>query len=226
MSILSVPVPAAPVLAGPGRSARRVLMAMAALLTAAVPACSPPEPVRPPDIIVVVLDTARRDHFSLYGYDRPTTPAFDALAAECVRFDRAYSTSCWTVPSHASLFTGLYPVAHGANQRSQYLDGSAETLAERLAAAGYQTASFSSNPWISEKANLAQGFEHAEVVATGRTRPRGRGLPHALNDKALAWLDARDAARPGFLFLNYIEPHWKYQAPTEFQRKFLGDAAP
>ena len=68
-----------------------------------------------PNLIVIVLYSVRRDHLSCYGYARRTTPYLDRLAEESVLFLEAYSTSCWTIPSHASLFTGLYPSHHGVN---------------------------------------------------------------------------------------------------------------
>lgn len=199
----------------------RVVPAMLLSLVCAVPAVAVSDSGRPPDIIVIVIDTARRDFFSTYGYEKETTPAFTAFAERAVLFDRAYSTSCWTVPSHASLFTGEYPVAHGANQETRFLHDDARTLAEILAEHGYDTAAFSGNPWISAKANLAQGFAEAKVVFSGKGTVEGNGLPHRLNTKALEWLDARDETKPFLLFLNYIEPHWKYQAPVELQRKFV-----
>jgi arylsulfatase A-like enzyme len=175
----------------------------------------------PPNIVVVVIDTARRDHFSAYGHGRSTTPAFDAFAGEGVRFDRAYSTSCWTVPAHASLFTGLWPVVHRATQETEWLGEEAVTLAEILREHGFETVCLSGNPWISDKSNLAQGFETADVVWTGKTQLEGEGLPHKLNRRVFRWLDGRRDSRPFFLFVNYIEPHWKYQAPTAWQERFV-----
>lgn len=196
-----------------------------ALLLPGASACAeeapPPAPAPRPPIVVIVIDTARFDHFSGYGYDRPTTPVFESFARGSVLFANAWSTSCWTVPAHASLFTGQYAAAHGATQETQYLADEAVTLAEALAAEGYQTASFSGNPWISPKANLVQGFGTAKVIGGGKGAPRGTGLPHALNRAALEWLDARDPERPFLLFINYIEPHWKYQAPAVRQKRFV-----
>jgi arylsulfatase A-like enzyme len=111
------------------------------------------------NVVLIVLDTARFDHFSAYGYERSTTPHFDAFARDAILFKHAYATSSWTVPSHASLFTGLLPATHRADQRSQLLDERFETLAELLGAAWYEAACFSNNPWVSQRTGLVQGFQ-------------------------------------------------------------------
>jgi arylsulfatase A-like enzyme len=199
-------------------SAARAALALA-LVAPGVRAAVPAE--TPPNVIVVVFDTARRDFFSAYGCSTRTTPSFDAFAGEGIRFDRAYSTSCWTVPAHASLFTGLWPVVHGATQETQRLGEGAVTLAEILRDHGFETVCFSGNPWISPRANLTQGFEAAEVVSTGRAQLQGEGLPHRANRRVFRWLDDRTDDRPFFLFVNVIEPHWKYEAPTAWQKRFV-----
>ena len=86
----------------------------------------------PPNILLIVLDAARADHFSSYGYHRPTTPNMDRMAGEGVRFTRAVSTSSWTLPSHASLFTGLLPDEHGTRNQHAWLIDRFPTLAELL----------------------------------------------------------------------------------------------
>jgi arylsulfatase A-like enzyme len=67
-----------------------------------------------PDVVLITLDTTRADHMSAYGYPRETTPHLDPLAEDAVRFDAAYAVTSWTLPSHASIFTGKFPSAHGA----------------------------------------------------------------------------------------------------------------
>ncbi len=113
-----------------------------------------------PDIVLVVLDTVRAQSLSLYGHDRPTTPFLEQLAGSSVVYDRAYAPSCWTAPSHATLFTGLEPSAHRVGGEQASLDSVAEpTLAERLSDAGYRTAGVSSNPWIGPAFGFERGFE-------------------------------------------------------------------
>lgn len=192
---------------------RHLIWAMA--LMAALAACRA-DPVRP-NVVLVVMDTTRADHFSAYGYTRASTPHFDALATDGVLFENAYATSSWTVPSHASLFTGLYPMTHGATQESQRLSDEHETLAELLSGAGYQTIAFSNNAWVGERTNMTQGFER-NVEAW---RQRGVGQARRTNRAVDHWLDLRDEETPFFLFVNYIEPHWPYWAPRDAQERVI-----
>ena len=121
-------------------------------------ACDDPAPARP-NVLWVVWDTARADHMSLYGYPRPTTPFVDRWAKDARVFDDCMSASCWTVPSHASMFTGLLPAEHGAMHGNEYLDDGLETVAETLQRAGYQTFAWAANPHVSVEENFLQNFE-------------------------------------------------------------------
>ncbi len=185
-----------------------------------------PRPGQPPSLILIVLDTTRADHLSLYGYPRPTSPHLERFAAQAVRFEHAYSTGAWTVPAHASLFTGLLPMTHGATQETSYLADHFQTLAERLREVGYQTASFSDNPYVSTLTNLVQGFDTVrEMWREGRSY-EGDGLPHPTNRRVMEWFEQRDRDRPYFVFVNYMEPHWPYVAPRSYQDRFLDEALP
>ncbi|MEM7773550.1 MAG: sulfatase-like hydrolase/transferase, partial [Cyanobacteria bacterium P01_A01_bin.37] len=104
--------------------------------------------VRRPDIVFLVLDTQRSDRLSCYGYPLNTSPHLDALAADATLFRSAISAAQWTVPSHASMFTGLYPSAHQVLQSYSVLPDNLTTLAERLSAGGYFTAGFCNNPLV------------------------------------------------------------------------------
>ncbi|MFB6184857.1 MAG: sulfatase [Haloarculaceae archaeon] len=112
----------------------------------------------PANVLFVVMDTVRKSHLSVYGYDRPTTPNLEAFAEEAAVFEQAVAPAPWTLPVHASLFTGLYPSEHGATQENPYLEG-ATTLAASLSAAGYRTSCYSSNAWITPYTNLTDGFD-------------------------------------------------------------------
>lgn len=101
-----------------------------------------------PDIILLVLDTQRADRLSCYGYPAETSPNIDALAADATRFNYAMSAAQWTVPSHASMFTGLYPSAHNTLQADSRLPKAIPALAERLRDGGYFTAGFCNNPLV------------------------------------------------------------------------------
>ena len=112
-----------------------------------------------PNILFVVWDTVRRDRIGLYGAERDTTPFLDGHAKDGLVFDDCRSVAPSTVPSHGSMFTGLFPAEHGANHLNRWLPGGNETLAELLQRAGYGTFLFSSNPNISAMENFGQGFE-------------------------------------------------------------------
>jgi len=109
------------------------------------------------DVLFVVMDTVRKDHLSVYGYDRPTTPNLEAFAADATVFEQAVAPAPWTLPVHASLFTGLYPSQHGASQETPYLEG-ATTLAETLSDS-HATSCYSSNAWITPYTHLTDGFD-------------------------------------------------------------------
>lgn len=196
-----------------------------------------------PNIVLIVLDSVRQDHLSCYGYRRPTTPNIDRIAEDGVRFTRASATSCWTLPSHASLFTGLYPSQHRSDLDTQYLDSRHQTIASRLRNLGYRTGSISCNTFISERTNLATGFEvNIDVEALrGASRPFRRRLVQAVHRR---WrrLTRRDrgarqatklalrlmsewANEPFFLFLNYMDCHlpYKLRSPERYQFVALGD---
>ncbi|MFB6159813.1 MAG: sulfatase [Haloferacaceae archaeon] len=115
-----------------------------------------------PDVLFLVLDSVRKDRVSWYGHDRETTPTLDAFAERATAFDNAYAPAPWTLPSHCSMFTGLYPSEHGVTNGfadgTPRLPGGTRTLAERLADRGYRTAGFSNNPWVGQLSGLDRGF--------------------------------------------------------------------
>ncbi len=187
-----------------------------------------------PDIVVVVLDTVRRDHVSAYGYALPTTPAFDAVAGHGALLDQAWSASPWSLPSHVTLFTGLSPTVHGAHYEHPVYEEEAPTLAELLADHGYLTVGASGNPWLSRDNGSARGFVHWHdnepvrdlarcfvyrwIRADNLTRTKG-GEQSVLQARE-ALLAERD--RPLLLFVNLFEAHSPYDAvPATCGRAFL-----
>ena len=98
------------------RDAFRTLLAAALSALFALSGCDSREPPEPPNVVLITLDTTRPDHLGLYGYEGATSPHLDALAEASHVFERAYSTSSWTLPAHASLFTGKLPTHHGARK--------------------------------------------------------------------------------------------------------------
>ena len=182
------------------------------LLVAGVPACGS-GPSRPPNVLLIVLDTARADGFSHFGRPGTGTPVFDEIAADGVVFSNARSTSAWTLPSHASLFTGLYPSRHGATHESHMLTSDRVTIAEVLAPT-HETAGFSENPHIGKAKGFARGFDLFDE--TWRLRGQ-RGESPPTIERVLAWLQSRrPESDPFFLFINLMDPHLPYVPPEPF----------
>jgi arylsulfatase A-like enzyme len=128
----------------------------------AAPAAQPLDPIpEGPNVLIVLWDTARADRMSVYGHDRPTTPKLAEFAAEAAVFEHAISPGMWTLPTHASFFTGLPPQTHGASATHRWLDDHHETLAERFDEAGWDTFAFSSNLVAGQLMNVTQGFDKA-----------------------------------------------------------------
>lgn len=138
-----------------------------------------------PHIILIVLDTHRRDRISSYGYHRNTTPNIDAFAREATIFNRAISPAQWTIPAHASIFTGEYPTTHQTLQPHSFLDTRFDSLAKLLALNGYQTTGFCNNPLLGILNNgLKQGFKkfYNYCGAVPSVPKRANHLPTPLNN--------------------------------------------
>ena len=138
-----------------------------------------------PDIVLLVLDTQRVDRLSCYGYPLETTPHLDALASDATLFRHAFSTAQWTVPSHTSMFTGLYPGRHNMLHASSILPDSFTTLAERLRDAGYFTGAFCNNPLLGVvNTGLQRGFQSFLNYAGWMTsRPNQAGMDQSFFDR-------------------------------------------
>jgi arylsulfatase A-like enzyme len=174
--------------------------------------------------VLVTLDTTRVDALSCYGNREGTTPALDALAAEGVAFEAAHTVMALTLPAHASMLTGLAPLRHGLRDNGvAALPADAVTVATRARAAGIDTAAFVSSVVLDDDFGLAHGFTTYSVPerrgATERAHGAERG-GRATIDLALAWLAARDATRPFFLWVHLYDPHHPYDPPPEFAGRF------
>ncbi len=136
---------------------------------------------RLPDILFIVLDTQRADRLGCYGYDKPLSPNLDRFAAQGVVFEQAIAPAQWTVPSHASMFTGLYPTAHQLTQSAQRLSPALPHLPQILSTSGYETVGFCNNPLVGILNNgFKRGFQH--FFNYGGAIP---SLPHA--SSGLPW---------------------------------------
>jgi len=113
-----------------------------------------------PNIVIIVLDTARQDRFSCYDYFRETTPNLNELITTARMYEKAYSVSSWTAPAHASMFTGYYPMFHGCTQEHWKLNEGLTTLAEVLSNNGYSTVAIIENPIVSRTNRFDQGFSN------------------------------------------------------------------
>ncbi len=167
---------------------------------------------RPNRIVLVTLDTLRVDHLGTFGYWRTTSPFIDWLATEGVLFENAYSPMATTVPAHASMFTGLYPLQHGVLKNGQVLGTSVLTLGEVLSEAGYQTAGFVSTNRHFKAANLHQGFSRFEEPSEASEAYQSAEVTV---EKAIQWLPEVDG-KDFFLWVHLFDPHSPYRSPNSF----------
>ncbi len=189
------------------RRDRRVLWAAALALPWLVQGCSQ---AGWPNVLLITLDTVRADHLSSYGYPKLTTPHLDVFASRATRYRTCFATSPWTVPSHASLFTGRHPFEHGAHSFEPSsarrinvfpLDDGHETLAEVLRQEGYVTGGIVANRvYLDPVLNLDQGFETWQVKYV---------VSPKINRRVFRWLEQNRDQR-FFLFVNYMDAHRPY----------------
>jgi arylsulfatase A-like enzyme len=192
-----------------------------------------------PNVLFIVLDTIRSWNLSVYGYQRSTTPELERWMADGVRFDHALSTTSWTLPSHATMFTGRWPHELSADWLTP-LDRAHPTLAELFSREGYASAGFVANTtYTSYESGLGRGFGHyrdypvttAQVMLSsglGRYLAGSRFMRRKLlrvsaediNRNFLGWLDGREQDRPFFVFLNYLDGHGPYQPPAPYDTLF------
>lgn len=190
-----------------------------------------------PHVVVVVLDTMRRDVAGLHNGATPEalkadglTPNLDALGERGVTFTKAFSAAPWTVPSHASMMTGELPSGHFCISKRPRLAADVPTFAEKLRDAGYATGAFFSNPWLTSKAtDVLRGFEvqdKADITGLFSLESRvgdqgGRETVGAVTN----WLRERAESpdEPFLLFVNLLEAHLSYDPPDAYRRQRLSD---
>jgi len=185
--------------------------------TAAAPAPAPaPSPRR--NLVLITLDTTRADHLGAWGWKNARTPVLDALAARGTRFVRCDTAAPVTLPSHSTILTGLFPPRTGVRDNGTFvLPERVETLAERLAAHGYDTAAVVSAIVLARRHGLNQGFRiYDDDLGTGYAA----GTEVAERQAELTTAAAVDAAAklkpPFFLWVHYYDPHEEYRPPTRF----------
>lgn len=194
-----------------------------------------------PSVLLISIDMLRPDHLGCYGYGPATSPRIDQLAAEGVLFENAISSTCWTLPAHAALFTGLADSVHGCVDTDRRLAESRRTLAERLGDAGYATVGFFSGPYLHPVFGLGQGFEqYVDCTSyaglnTRTAEETGRVDGLAVSDASHAdvtsprvyeevsdWLKA-SRRRPFFMFVHMWDVHFDFIPPPPYDRKFDPD---
>jgi arylsulfatase A-like enzyme len=204
------------------------------------------ESVKRPNIVLLLLDTLRADHLGAYGYQRETAPRIKELANSGILFERAYSSTNWTRPAVASLFTSTMPSRHRLNAVDRALSPSLPLLAETLSAVGYRTVFVSAGPNIEPEDGYGRGVDHFDYSRARppllRTpliaefalryfpsvefwfRPRGSATnaadPAEFTDRALRWAAEIEKERPLFLYVHYLGPHSPYDPPFPYYEPF------
>ncbi len=212
------------------------------LLLGILTACSPKietgtaERVEPRDlnVLLITLDTTRADHLSCYAGDAASvskrharTPRLDALARQGARFVHATAQVPLTLPSHACIFTGVYPPVHGLRDMGGFVLGPRPTLAEVARQTGFRTAAFVSSKAVARYFGLARGFDLYDDRISTRG---GKDLPgryprrpaSATTDLALDWLREHSSQR-FFLWVHYYDPHEPYEPPEAYKSQYPGD---
>jgi arylsulfatase A-like enzyme len=170
-------------------------------------------PERPKSVIVIAVDSLRRDRLGVYGHGRDTAPWIKRIADEGMFFRDAIASSSWGVESLPSILTGLFPGTHGVRGLADRLPASAVTLAERFREAGYTTVGYSSDPLLGRFSNLQQGFDsfHEASSLSSDSTETATKTAREIVDRLIDWLrQHRD--EPTFAFLHVRDPHDPYQA--------------
>lgn len=166
----------------------------------------------PPNLILITLDTTRADHLGCYGHSKALTPVLDSLAAAGTLFEHAMTCVPLTLPSHATILTGLSPLKHGIQDNGTFvLAEEFTTVAEHLRAANYQTGAFVSAFVLSDAYGTQQGFTTYDDRFYNERSAQQTSL------RAARWLDRIDPARPFFLWLHYYDPHLPFRPPEPYR---------
>lgn len=197
-----------------------VILALAGCLAATTPEAAP---VR--RVILISIDTLRADRLGAYGYPRPTSPVLDRFASDGTRFATCIAASPWTLPSHISMLTGLYPARHGAIHVRRPLRTGVPMLSDVLRDQGFRTAAIVASDLVLPDDRCRRSFEHYHEIDWRGSAPG----PWILNTgaeittEATTWLETLESEDPFFLFLHYYDVHSDYLAEPRF-RTLLGAA--
>jgi arylsulfatase A-like enzyme/tetratricopeptide (TPR) repeat protein len=176
------------------------------------------------NILLITLDTTRADHLGCYGYPQAKTPYLDGLAREGVLFSRAYCPAPLTLPSHCSIMSGLYPVAHGVRNNGHDLPQGIRTLAEIMKGQGYSTSAFVSSFSVDSRFGIGRGFDvyddtfQSQLPLKSQNAERRAGETFARFSR---WLDSNGQNR-FFTWVHYFDPHLPYDPPPPYSEEFSG----
>ena len=175
-------------------------------------------PIRPRLIILISIDTLRADHLSLYGYPRMTSPNLDLFALEGASFEDASSVAPWTLPAHASMLTGLYPMTHGVIEPGRKLPKDIPTLAKLLGDHGWRTAAAVNSAWLLRKTHeLSREFDDFLFVQEVLVQ---RFPTRKVTDRAMRWIEEAKTSNL-FLFMHYYDVHSDYKSLPRFEKLFV-----
>lgn len=175
----------------------------------------------PRNLLLVTFDTTRADHLGCYGFEQARTPNVDALAAAGVRFEQCITPAPITLPSHASLLTGMRPIRHGArNNATHPLPPDIPTLAERLQDSGFDTGAVVSAFVLDSRYGLARGFEQYDDNLSSAAQSayfmiRETTAENTAN-RAIEWLTRYGHGERWFLWVHFFDPHAEYDPPKEY----------
>jgi arylsulfatase A-like enzyme len=210
-----------------------------------------PEPPNSPNVLIIIVDTLRADHLPTYGYQRDTSPYLTQLAQQGVVFDNATSTASWTLPSHASMLTGLYPHEHRVERMIDILSGSWPNVGDVMRKRGYRTGAFSANyVFFTRGHGFGRGFSHFEgyeqnlggILETihlsrfilEKLTEYTIGVKYAffgvkdwataetIDKHAIDWIDK--GRRPFFVVLNYTDVHEPVLPPEPYRNMYAANA--
>ena len=177
----------------------------------------------PRHVLLIALDTTRADHLGCYGHPTVQTPVLDRLAAEGLRFENAVAAAPTTLAAHASILTGLYPHRHGVPRNGYRMDAANVLLAERLKAAGFDTAAFIGSFALHSQFGLNQGFDVYDEQFDVLTATMGDGQDQRRADRVSAAASAYINAFVGkrlFMFVHYFDPHAPHDPPIPYDTMY------
>ncbi len=182
---------------------------------------------RPPNVLLIVLDALHATHMSLYGNPQPTTPFMDGLAKKGVYFENAQAQETSTPPSVVSFLTGVYPSQFLGIKGFPTLSAETPTLATEFQKAGFETALFTDNPFISEKGGFHRGFATARVydwrsTETQGKKPRGIQVSELMLTDVKKWIVGA-TEKPWLCYLHVLRPHNPYRVPSAGTERFQDD---